>query len=179
MTTEYTASGFVLQTETGKIINHYGVLFDANKPTTGVYSNHDIEWLQDELYYGSGIDLDWQEHVSECHTTDNDGNEICDSREFGGEIVPVDLCDWESYDSTWIIGDWQKDDDGKYEPDHNGKHGDSAIVRSDVTQVVWSRWVTRGELCSPCYPGQVSVERDGQGSFLAYALPPDLLGQDD
>ncbi len=139
------------------VTNHYGVYVDSETPTTGVITNHEIMHLIDAMYYEDGIDLDFEEHLKECP---NDDHDHC----------------WESNGSeTWLIGDWQKGADGLYEPDKDGQYGYSAIVGEVYTQVVWSKWTTKGELCSPCYPGQGNV--GSKGDFLMFTMPPEYMGE--
>lgn len=145
------------------IINHYGVWVDSNKPTTGVYNLNDCpEWYFGEDY----IDLDYEtwlkEHKLTCEACQND--EYCQELEYW-ECQPGD---------TKLTGQWIKDENGEYLPDENGEY--AAIENESTVQVVWSKTVKRfRSLCSPCYPGQCSVEPDSEvldnSGFLAYVLP--------
>lgn len=142
------------------IVNHWGKWVDSEQPVTGVLSNHNIEWLFDEVCYEGSIDLGYEDYIAA----------------YEGDIDSEDyqkyLDAWESDPSnTILIGQWIKEGD-QYVPDPKGEF--SAIVREDVTQVVLSTWVMRGALCSPCYPGQVDLDSDGD--FVAYILPPEILG---
>jgi hypothetical protein len=128
--------------------NHWGVTVDSDKPITGVLNTNSIafEWLSDEI----------------CLT--------CEEIE---EETPED--EWEfiecSSDHTRFLGDWLKDDEGKYYPDPAGEF--AAIEGEIYTQVVFSKVTKRVALCSPCYPGQGDL--DSEGEFLAYTLPAELL----
>ena len=156
---EYTSFGW--RDKENGVINHYGVLLDLNTPTTGVYSNNQIEFLMDELYDGINLTFEewFEDHIITCENCQND--EYCDELEF-----------YESYNDTYLIGSWIKNKYNLYEPDKSGEY--SAIVGEIYTQVIWSKYFGRGALCSPCYPGQVDV--DTPGDFIYYALPPDIIG---
>jgi hypothetical protein len=135
--------------------NHYGKWVNSEEPVTGVIQNNNVEWLMDEIRGNDTIDLDYEEYIKDL------------SEE---EIEEID--DWDGSESTLLIGDWKKDEQGLYEPDKEGEY--SAIVNESTTQVVWSKFTKRCALCSPCYPGQGDL--DTPGEWLAYTLPPDLIG---
>jgi len=131
------------------LTNHWGIWVDPEIPITGIISNNLIvQFLSDEMY--NGIDLDWEEFIQ---SDDYDPDEEYDLFE----------------SSNWLIGDWIKDKDGLWDYDPDGEY--AAIVREDVTQVIFSKYTKRAGLCSPCYPGQADNESDGE--FLAYDLPPE------
>jgi len=137
----YTTYGWIDRDK--KIAQLNGILVDMEKPTTGVSSSNELpNWF----YEFETIDLGYEEAVEAV-----EGEEI------------------EDYDSTgpWLVGDWRKSEDGKYEP-FDGKEGFSAIQRESVVQFVLSRTTKRGAPCSPCYPGQVDLDTDGE--FLGYTL---------
>ena len=71
--------------------------------------------------------------------------------------------------SSWLIGDWIKDENGLYDFDPAGEY--AAIVNESTTQVIYSKYTRKCLLCSPCYPGQADL--DNPGEFLAYDIPPD------
>jgi hypothetical protein len=130
---------------------HWGKWVDSEDAITGVIQNNNVEFLSEDIY--KGIDLDYEKYVKE-HPDEED-------------------IDWESDNDTYIIGSWKKGEDGKYEPDkENGEY--AAIVDEIYTQVVWSKFTKRCNLCSPCYPGQGDL--DSEGIYLTYTLPPDLIG---
>ena len=133
-------------------LNHWGVWVDSEIPTTGVISNNSVEFLNDELY--SGIDLDYENWLKE-----NVNEEDLDYYESGP-------------DTTYLLGDWLKDEEDKYYPDPAGEY--AAICGEIYTQVVFSKYTKKCALCSPCYPGQGDL--DSEGEFLAYTLPADLIG---
>ena len=139
--------------ERNGVYNHWGIWIDPEVPITGVIQNNSIvQFISDEMY--NGIDLDYEEHIqSPFH------NEIdCDCLEY----IPEDR-------SNYLIGDWIKDPDGLWDYDPDGEF--AAIVREDVTQVVYSKYTKKAALCSPCYPGQADL--DSSGEFLAYDIPAD------
>lgn len=141
------------------VVNHWGKFVDSEIPVTGVISNHTPEWLYDESY--NAIDLDYESFLTEIENdtslSEDEKQDAIDGYESMG-------------DSTLLIGDWTTDSDGLYIPDESGEY--SAIMRESVTQIVWSKYTKRGALCSPCYPGQVDL--DSEGEFLAYDLPKDI-----
>ena len=136
--------------------NHYGVWVDTDTPIIGVESNNRIFWLGEELI--NGIDLSYENHVKECEQCQKD--EYC-------EIVEM----WE-YSGDILIGDWIKDKDGLWTHDPEGEY--AAICGEMYTQVIFSKHTRKCALCSPCYPGQGDL--DSIGEFLAYHLPPELMG---
>jgi hypothetical protein len=140
---------------------HWGVWVDSETPITGVVSNNTPEYLYDEEY----IDLAYEEYVDETlanmDLTDDERDAEIEAYDSGGYV----LC---------LLGSWVKDESTRlYEPDKSGEY--AAIMREDVTQVVWSVYTKRSALCSPCYPGQGDL--DTLGSFLTYDLPPDIYGR--
>lgn len=143
-----------------KTTNHYGKWVSSDTPVTGVRSNNNIPWLYEELQSGNEIDLDYEEYVRELELQGLSDEEMENELEF-----------YESSDATYLIGGWILDTNtNQYEVDENSEY--SAIVRSEVTQIVWSKTVKTGALCSPCYPGQVDL--DSTGDYLAYDLPDDF-----
>lgn len=136
------------------ITNHYGITVNSDKPITGVLSANAIAWefVDDEICLTCEeviADIESDESLSE----DDKQNEL--------DFIECDP----SHDK--IIGDWIKDENGQYAPDKTGEY--AAIVRESTIQVVWSKTLTRGALCSPCYPGQADIPSDGD--YLAYTLP--------
>lgn len=135
------------------VTNHYGIWVDPDIPITGVISNNEVvQFISDEMY--NGIDLDYEEHIkSPFHEDEN-----CECLEYYPDNA-----------TNWLIGDWVKDSEGLYTHDPNGEY--AAVVREDVTQVVFSQHTRRSNLCSPCYPGQGDI--GSEGDYLAYDLPPE------
>lgn len=193
MPRKYTSFGYV----DGNIINHWGVVLDATKPTTGVVQTNGVEWIDDDI--NDGIDLAWEEHVEECRgqcvnchcnhgapsiEAERETNSPCEC--YG---KPCDMYEASDGDhdhcgpqerGTVLIGSWKKVD-GKYEPDETGEY--AAIVGEIYTQVVWSKRVVKvRSLCSPCYPGQADVDPDkivgeDEPGYWAFDLPADMYGE--
>ena len=138
-----------------KTHRHYGVLLDTEEPTTGVYNGNDLELS----YIDDYIDPDIPEDAEDD-----------------------ELMFWES--STLLYGDWKQDSDGLWEPNRSGEYAAIHNVNYNTVQVIWSKFVRYGIMCSPCYPGQVDAQLDDPASpddkhFQAYyAMPNDLLRQD-
>lgn len=146
------------------IENHYGIWVGSEQPTTGVLANHEAEWLSDEL--DSGINLSYEEALAEYN--DSPGAYL----KYGIENEDNFNEQYEEMGDTYLIGAWNLNPDGQYEPDLDGEY--SAIVGETYTQVVRSLYVERGALCSPCYPGQVDLGSEGE--FRAFTLPTWLWG---
>ncbi len=157
---------------TKRFVNHWGIWVDPSKPITGVISINQVsQFVSDQISITDAVDLayiearnefikEYQIHHHFHMPTDQE------LEEFNNEV--------EGLQGDWLIGSWKLDQFGKYEHDEDGEF--SAIVREDVVQVTWSKYVTKcANLCSPCYPGQADVnsgEDEPEGKFLAYNLPP-------
>lgn len=148
-----------------KIVNHWGKWVNSEKPVTGVLNSNSIswEWVMDE----------------QCLTCEEIQQEI-ESDESLDDDEKQSQLDFMECDSSHekIMGDaWILDTKtGKYDTVENDEHEFAAIIRESVIQVVWSKFTKRGALCSPCYPGQVDLDSDGD--FIGYTLPPYLLGEE-
>lgn len=133
---------------------------DLTKPTTGVMNlNESPDWLLDTL--ASSVDLSYEIALQ--------NGEINDESE---------LEYWDSSDSSFLVGDWTKNDDGLWSPDEHGAHGFSAIYNGDrfTIQVIWSQTIKRFNrpTFQGCYPGQVDIDSglsDDESGYLAYCLP--------
>lgn len=141
--------------------NHWGITVDSETPITGVAQNNHVAWLVDEIDHGTDITLEEYEQDNPEGLTDE---ELQDTLE-----------NWDSSQDTILIGQWRKDEDGKYAPDETGDY--AAIVGEVYTQVVFSHNIKRCALCSPCYPGQGDL--DSEGEFLTYDLPADMYDSHD
>jgi len=158
--------------ENTNMVNHWGHWVDKSVPTTGVISfNAVCQFVSDEICGGDSVDLLWEdakEDFLQEYKNEHEGNEPSDE-DWDQWYESMEGC--ESGDA--LIGDWLKDDEGLYYPDPEGEF--AAIVREDVVQVVFSKYITKcRNLCSPCYPGQADVnsgEDEDNGEFLAYNLP--------
>lgn len=140
------------------VINHYGKYIDSDIPSTGVLSNNSVCWefMTDEIC------LTCEEIQDEIESDDSMDEE---QKEHELEFIECDS------DHTRLYGDWIKDTNGQYAPDESGEF--AAIGRETELQVVWSKYTTRGNVCSPCFAGQIDL--DSKGKFLAYTLPDYLL----
>ena len=145
-------------------VNHYGVYVDSDIPTTGVLSINSIEW--DYYPFESEICLTCEEMYKNLES-DHD----C---EYGEDCSCSDFIECDSSHDK-ILGDWILDTKtGLYEIDYFGDF--SAIVRESTIQIVYSKTLASGALCSPCYAGQVDL--DSKGGFKTYTLPEYLIRSD-
>lgn len=141
----------------GKVINHWGKWIDSDIPGTGVINSDNVmwEWVNDEI----------------CLTCEEIQSEIENDESIEDKESEIDFIECDS-SHTRIFGDWIYDTQtGQYTPDKNGEF--SAIENESTVQIVWSKYTKRGNVCSPCYPGQIDLDSDGE--FLAYTLPDNLL----
>lgn len=168
---EYTTGGHI--DRENRTANLHGVTVSLDEPTTGVIGNNGIcQFLSDEVFGGDSIDLGWESVLAEFQA--ENGREPDDDE---WEEIAENYAMCES--GPHLIGDWKKDEEtGEWEPDRDREdgHGYSAIVREDVTQVIWSRTTKRAHYCSPCYPGQVDIDTDGE--YLGYTLPEDCFDEE-
>jgi hypothetical protein len=142
-------------------VNHWGIWVNSEEPITGVLSVHSVNWE----YMDYGICLDCEsiiEEIESDESLDEDGRQ--------DELDSVE-CD---SSHVKLYGDWIQDDNGQYAPDKNKEF--AAIGHESELQIIWSTAVTRGALCSPCFPGQCDL--DSEGEFMAYTLPDDLIRKD-
>lgn len=152
---------------TRKIVNHYGIWVDSDKPITGVLSIHDVcfEWIDDYIC------VTCEEIIS-----DIESDESLSEEEKEAELEWIE-CD---SDHTRLLGEWIKDENGLYTYDEEGEY--AAIENESTIQVIWSKYLVRGPLCSPCYPGQADINAnslESDNGFLAYNLPDYLLRKDE
>lgn len=170
-------------------VNHWGKWISDNVPVGGVVNLSSLEYIDDECYT-EAINLTYEEGWKEykrqktselisafwAGLTDAD-----DLPDVDPQPTEEQIEDWqEEYNdlgdgpSTYLLG-WVRDGAGEYAPDETQEY--SAIVSYDsmTAQIVRSKWVTRGALCSPCYPGQVDL--DTSGDFLGYDFPIELYGE--
>ena len=147
------------------LYNHYGKYIDKNTPITGVVQNNNVPAIYNEICSGNEIDLDFEMFILDRKSQGLSEEQI------NYELEHFELCDV----CTYLIGDWVKGEDGLYEPNPLGEY--SAIVRESVTQVVYSKYTKRCNLCSPCYPGQADLDSPNEDGFLAYDLPNEIYGR--
>lgn len=163
--------------------NHYGCSVDSEKPVVGVVTNHQPEFLCEDIS-SHGIDIDLEEYLSSCESG-NDEEAVVDIWESGAMIVGFKEWDYKTHFSNpdmttadvlafiyqfqpWaiVVGDkvFVPDDVWDYQ----------AICGDVCTQVLKSKFVQRASLCSPCFPGQADL--DTPGDFLTYTLPAVVWG---
>lgn len=144
-----------------KIINHWGKWIDSDIPTTGVINSNEVAWenVSDEI----------------CLTCEEIREDIENDDSIEDKESELDFMECDS-SHTRIFGDWIYDTKtGQYEPDKNGEF--SAIENESTVQIVFSKYTKHGNVCSPCYPGQIDLDSDGE--FLAYTLPDYLINSYD
>lgn len=132
-----------------KKVNHYGKWVDTKHPVTGVLSANNLNW----------------ECVSEiCLTCEAVYNDKSVSEE------DKDFLECNS-DHDKIFGDWTYNTKTKkYSINKRGEEGFAAIIRESEIQIVYSKTIAKNcGLCSPCFPGQVDL--DSEGEFKGYTLP--------
>jgi hypothetical protein len=148
-----------------------------DEPIVGVIRNNAIEHLGEVT--DGGIWLDWEEHKDACggicKLCDCNHEDSCRCAEGSihkyepsGEHDACEFCG----EGDVLIGDWRKDDSGRYVPDEKGYY--SAVVGEVYTQVLMSRFTRPCALCSPCYPQQGDLETPGP--ITAYDLPKEIKG---
>lgn len=143
------------------IKNIYGTYMDTDKPVTGVTNgNHVPDWFNDEFY--NAIDLNFIEFERELLEQLEQGLIDDDTFQYERDC-------YEPYCTTYLLGDWLIDDDGKYYPDPDGEYSAIYDNNDNIIQVVLSKTTKRCNHCSPCYPNQVDLDSDGE--FLGYCLP--------
>lgn len=150
------------------IKNHYGIAIDSNKAITGVININSVnmESLNDDMYYGSGVNLTFEDCLSDHIKFCEDENCIEDDHNNFSE-------NYYSDNDTYIVN-FIKDNKGLYTPDMSKDY--SFIVRESVLQIVYSKFYKLCSLCSPCYPGQGDL--NSIGSYLTYCLSIDYFDDD-
>ena len=154
-----------------------GMIKNEELPRAGVVS---LNSLYDDFYQDvilNGIDIGWESAVDELRDS------MPDATEDAIDEALQELGDnWESSDSTYLIGDWVKDDSGKYSIDPTGPMGFAGEFSSGSQNVTieYSRTVTRCMHTSPCYvmadgsgPCGNLDQVDSNGTVLAFDLPSD------
>jgi hypothetical protein len=147
-------------------INHWGKWVDSEIPVPGVISQNRLNWE----YIDDEICLDCEEIYEDI---ENDDTLDEDEKEHEADNV-------ECFDHIKIFGDWILDTKtGQYTPDENGEFAAvlSSSTFNDCT-VVWSKFIKKNvALCSPCAPGQASIESHGE--YSCYDLPEYLKYKED
>jgi hypothetical protein len=140
------------------IKNNYGKYLDSEVPSPGVISSNRLAWE----YIDNEICLDCEEIMEKLDS------QCEDEMNSGWENI-------ECFGHTKLIGDWLKDEKGKYYPDETGEFAAKIDSQNDVI-VLWSKFTVQGTPCSPCAPWGVSIDEPGE--FLCYTLPDYLLEKD-
>jgi hypothetical protein len=141
---------------------------DFDLAVTGVFSLRSVsDWTVQE-WLDNGIDPDADDYAAECRRGWEEENP-----NYTIDDVSFDMSDyWDGYEQRSILIGF-KEANGKYVEDETADY--SAIVSLDfaggVVQVTRSKFYIKGAMCSPCFPGQ--VDADTEGDILAYALDPE------
>ena len=149
-----------------------GNKMSESDPFVGVISANSVEFLWDEIDYGTGINVTEEEIVQE----------YCQENDCTEDEIPEDF--WDCLDieeAIYLIGDWILSPlDGKY-MEYLGDCGYSAIVQTlggaYNAHVTYSKTIAHvASMCSSCCPNQADLD-SGKGSILAYTLPDWLMGE--
>jgi hypothetical protein len=143
-----------------------------------------IEWIYEDMQNGINISYEqWsyekrKEIELEIENLEAVGYEMedkvkvlkkqLDDEDWGEEHE----CDNEHY----LIGDWIKGEDGKYDIDMNGKDGYAASTGDVDICVMWSRWTRMCEATSPCAPGAGYLPNIGD--YKTFDLPPHMYSKE-
>lgn len=124
--------------------------------TTGVLqTNTEIGcWWWEELDV-DGIDITFEEHCRECEGDEDGYHDNC----------------WSSDGTETRLLGFKLNDNDEYEEDISQMF--SSITTECYTQVTRSKYIMLGNMCSPCFPGQ--VEYSNPGNILGYTLPSEHL----
>lgn len=168
------------------IANHYGITVNSDIPTTGVFTCNKISYLMDDMFGIDGVNafdvtchlceeerkekaaqsrgctIDEMCEQQEDFDYDENGRYCCDGCMIDYHEVIIGFKDCKKEDSIFTNINKNIDEEAEY----------SAIIGEITLQVLRSKWVIKGSLCSPCYPGQVDAE--SKGDFWGWSLPPDL-----
>lgn len=170
---------------------HWGKWVHSEEPITGVVSCHSLEWIYEETDYRAVANLSYdgyikeglREKTNEWQHTQEDINAMPDDdllEEWRDELGEQ----YEESGDTYLIGAWYFDEMSRQweidkSPDIADDEAYAAIVDYDfsggIVHVVYSRFVTRAALGSPCIPGQCDL--DTEGDYLAYDLPLSFYGE--
>lgn len=187
------------------VVNHWGKWVSTEIPVTGVVSLNSLEHIDELVHGSSSVNISEIDRLAEFMREktsemikhfylglDTEGvnpaplMEDSDLEMPEPTATPEMIARWEeeygdldwSEPDTYIVGAWRQDENGKYEPgDLTDDQEFAAIVRCDsmIAQVVKSKWVRAGALCSPCYPGQVDL--DTPGDYQGFDFPQWVYGE--
>ena len=156
-------------------------LVSAESPVVGVVNCHNLaSFIYDEI--NDGIDIAYEEWALERKEELETSGMAVDIIE---ETIEHESQDMEFEDSNILVGDWKRNDDGKFEIDKNGKAGWAGVYRScsgAILCVEYSKHTVRTHHTSPCYvmsDGRPCGDLDTKGdSVLAFTLPPEYFEKD-
>jgi len=86
-----------------------------------------------------------------------------------------DFCESPSNNDR-LFGQWLQDENEKYYPDENGEFAGIYSPDFNTIQVVFSKYIIKGNMCSPCFPNQVDGDTDGE--YTGYCIPADLMREE-
>jgi hypothetical protein len=162
---------------------HYGRYVESETPITGVFSQNLLEYIHNDA--DNGIDPDAEPYRAESYRAESLRDFLSENPDSTEEDFD-DSYIFDGYEQSCALIGFREvahrsdrsDSDVHYEPDPDAEY--SAIVGMgsydafNCVQVVASRYLIRAALCSPCFPGQ--ADGDSPGPFLAFAVPPDVIG---
>lgn len=174
-----------------KVENHWGKWVHSNDPVCGVVSCHSLEWIYEETDYRAVTNISYDSYLEQnlndlivAWQQDQDDVDAAPDDDLLEEWRDQLAEQYEESGDTYLIGAWYFDEDSKLwevnkSPDLDDESAYAAIVDYDfsggIVQVIWSRTVTRGALCSPCCAGQVDL--DSEGDYIGYDLPLSFYGE--
>ena len=170
--------------------NHWGNWISSNEPTTGVISCHNLEHIYEETDYHAVTNVSYDRYLEygladllRAWQQDQDDDSAAPDDELLEQWRDQLAEQYEESGDEYRIGSWRFDESSKqWEINRDESLDDesayAAIVNygfaGGIVQVLWSRFVTRGALCSPCLPGQVDL--DTEGDYIGYDLPLSFYG---
>ena len=142
----------------------------------GVIGASNVDW--DDVFHDS-IDIGYIEYMADAIEEYKASNPEASEEdiETHEEILSDDYC---GDSTTYLIGDWIQDKDGKYSIDKDGKQGFSATFNSDTNNICveFSKTIMQCHHTSLCYrmvDGRPCGDLDTEGdSTLAYSLPVEM-----
>ena len=158
-------------------LTHYGVHIDSEIPIVGVVTNHEPEFLIEEV--NQGVDIDWVEYEADCEFRgiEIDDPDWCQGTTIVGFVespMRPELVLKHNHLAIEVAGKaYVADPDAEYQ----------AICGEVYTQILSSRYVQRCALCSPCYPGQGDLDSPvgeryrHHNGFMTFTLPPSVWGE--
>ncbi|RYZ93396.1 MAG: hypothetical protein EOP06_01100 [Proteobacteria bacterium] len=163
----------------------------SESPSPGILNTHNLDSSIFDVT-DQGIDLSWEEATEEAKEEarlelvsqgfDEHSDDFEERHERLTEEKIEELSDnWEG-GSTWLVGDWKLNPEGKYDVNHEGEHGWAGTYSNQMgatLTVEWSRWVARCHHTSPCYvradTGGRCGDLDTPGEMCAYTVPAEYF----